>query len=75
MRGENNKFKPAYKINDLDIGQNSEKEIDIYYLLEDDGDYNNTLLINPNLYRDKYKKKFDGGYLYYESIDLGDIYD
>lgn len=75
IEGENNKFKPAYKINDLDIGQNSEKEIDIYYLLEDEGDYNNTLLINPNLYRDKYKKKFDSGYLYYESIDLGDIYD
>ncbi|MDO5047581.1 MAG: hypothetical protein Q4D88_03435 [Anaerococcus sp.] len=68
-------YDPSYRMDDLDVGKNEEKPFKIYYLLEEEGAYKNLLLINPSLYEDTYEQKFDDGFLYYEQIDLGDVYD
>lgn len=68
-------FKPLYKINDFSLKKGEKKKFTLIYPVYDKGDYTNALLINPDLYKEIKKEKYKNGFLYYEIIDLGDIYD
>lgn len=72
---EDELFDQAYHLEDLDLEKNSSKEITIYFQLDKEGNYFNNLLLNGEYYSEIRQDKYDDGILYYEVIDLGDVYD
>ncbi|MDD7305907.1 MAG: hypothetical protein PUG67_04890 [Peptoniphilaceae bacterium] len=69
-------YKISYKKEDMVLKAKEEKKFTFKYMVEDyDMNRKNFLYINNNLYKDQYMDYFDKGYLFYEIINLGDIYE
>lgn len=69
-------YKISYKKDDMVLKANEEKNFTFKYMVEYyDMNRKNFIYINNNLYKDQYMYYFDKGYLFYKTINLGDIYE